>query len=94
MHAFQGGERRPAHVSGGMDSTAVALTARDCLNVREPLHGLSLVYDRPPYLARERPYAESALGQGGIAPHRINGDEVLDFDGCVTALPMTSPVQA
>jgi asparagine synthase (glutamine-hydrolysing) len=77
--------RVAAHVSGGMDSTAIALIARDCLNGREPLHGLSLVYDRLPYLALERPYVESALGQSGIAPHRINGDEVLDFDGCVTA---------
>jgi asparagine synthase (glutamine-hydrolysing) len=77
--------RTAAHVSGGMDSTAVALIARDCLNSRESLHALSLVFERLPYLARERPYVESALGQHGLVPHRINGDEVLDFDGCVTA---------
>jgi asparagine synthase (glutamine-hydrolysing) len=74
-----------AHVSGGMDSTAVALIARDCLQGREPLHALSLVYDRLPYLARERPYVESALGQRGLAPHRINGDDILDFGCCDTA---------
>jgi len=73
---------RPAsHVSGGMDSTGVALIARDCLQGSEPLHALSLVYHRLPGLARERPYLESGLEQPGIAPHRINGDEVLDFDG-------------
>jgi asparagine synthase (glutamine-hydrolysing) len=74
-----------AHVSGGMDSTAVALIARDCLQGREPLHALSLVYHLLPCLARERPYVESALDQRGLAPHRINGDEVLEFGCCDTA---------
>jgi asparagine synthase (glutamine-hydrolysing) len=83
--------RTAAHVSGGMDSTAVALIARDCLQGREPLHALSLVFDGLPYLARERPYVESALGQGGLVPHRINGDEVLDFDGCDMALAHDEP---
>jgi asparagine synthase (glutamine-hydrolysing) len=85
--------RTAAHVSGGMDSTAIALIARDCLQGREPLHALSLVYDRLPYLARELPYVESALGQGGLAPHRINGDDVLDFDGCGTAPAHDEPCQ-
>ena len=77
---------RPAsHVSGGMDSTGVALIARDCLQGREPLHALSVVYDRFPGLARERPYLDSALEQPGLTPHRINGDEVLDFDHFDTA---------
>src|SRR5262249_17024154 len=74
-----------SHLSGGMDSTSVALIARDCLEGREPLHTLSLVYHRLPLLARERPYVESALGEPGLAPHRINGDEVLDFDKFDTA---------
>src|SRR5262245_48363682 len=77
---------RPAsHLSGGMDSTGVALIARDCLQGRESLHALSVVYDRLPGLARERPYVESALEQPGLTPHRINGDEVLDFDRLDTA---------
>ena len=49
------------------------------------MHALSLVYDRFPCLARERPYLESALEQPGLTPHRINGDEVLDFDSFDTA---------
>lgn len=76
--------RVASHVSGGMDSTAVALIARDCLKGREPVHALSLVYERFPYLARERPYVESALAEPGLVPHRINGDNVLTFDGTET----------
>src|SRR5262249_20075491 len=68
--------RSASHVSGGMDSTGVALIARDCLAGREPLHALALVYERLPYLARERPYLESALGQPGLTPHRIDGDAI------------------
>jgi asparagine synthase (glutamine-hydrolysing) len=77
--------RTASHLSGGMDSTSVALIARDCLQGSEPLHTLSLVYHRLPLLARERPYLESALGQPGLTQHRINGDEVLDFDRLDTA---------
>lgn len=74
-----------SHVSGGMDSTAVALVARDCIDGREPLHTLSLVYHRFPRLARERVYVESALDAPGLAPIRINGDDVLDFDSLGSA---------
>jgi asparagine synthase (glutamine-hydrolysing) len=77
--------RSASHVSGGMDSTGVALIARDCLAGREPLHALALVYERLPYLARERPYLESALGQPGLVPHRIDGDSILDFGNFETA---------
>jgi asparagine synthase (glutamine-hydrolysing) len=69
-----------AHLSGGMDSTGVALIARDCLEGSQPPHTLSLVYERLPGLARETPFLESVLGQPGLAPHRIAGDDVLDFD--------------
>jgi asparagine synthase (glutamine-hydrolysing) len=72
--------RSASHVSGGMDSSGVALIARDCLQGREPLHALSLVYDRLPLLAREQPYLEGALRQPGLTPHRVNADEILDFD--------------
>jgi len=77
--------RSASHLSGGMDSTGAALIARDCLNGSEPLHALSLVYERLPYLALERPYLESALEQPGIMPHRVNGDEILAFDSIDTA---------
>ncbi len=83
--------RSAAHVSGGMDSTGVALIARDCLAGSEPLHTLSTVYHRFPGLARERPYVESALAEPGLAPHRIDGDEVLDFDRLDTAPPHDEP---
>jgi asparagine synthase (glutamine-hydrolysing) len=72
--------RTAAHLSGGMDSTGVALIARDCLQGSQPLHTLSLVYDRLSGLARETPFLESVLGQPGLAPHHIAGDDVLDFD--------------
>jgi asparagine synthase (glutamine-hydrolysing) len=71
--------RTAAHVSGGMDSTGVALIARDILEGREPLHALALVYQRLPYLARELPFLESALEQPGFMVHRVDGDELLDF---------------
>jgi asparagine synthase (glutamine-hydrolysing) len=45
--------RTASHLSGGMDSTGVALLARDCLR-GEPLQALSVVYERLPGLARER----------------------------------------
>jgi asparagine synthase (glutamine-hydrolysing) len=77
--------RSASHVSGGMDSTSVALIARDCLAGSEPLLALSTVYRRLPSLAREQPYVESALAQPGLLPHRIDGDEVLDFDRLDTA---------
>lgn len=77
--------RSASHVSGGMDSTGIALIARDCLAGSQPLHALSTVYHRFPGLARERPYVESALAQPGLTPHRIDGDEFLDFDRLDTA---------
>jgi asparagine synthase (glutamine-hydrolysing) len=76
--------RTAAHLSGGMDSTAVALLARDELRRRpgQPLlHALSLVYDRLDVLGRETPYLESALrGQEGIVAHRVAADDLFDYD--------------
>jgi asparagine synthase (glutamine-hydrolysing) len=73
------------HVSGGMDSTGVALVARDCLQGSQPVHALSMVYEKLPGLARETPYLESVLGARGLTPHRIAGDACLDFDSFATA---------
>jgi asparagine synthase (glutamine-hydrolysing) len=86
--------RSASHFSGGMDSTGVALIARDCLQGSQPLHTLSLVYERLPGLARERPYLESALEQSGLTSHRINGDEVLDFDNFESAPAHDEPFPA
>lgn len=76
--------RTLAHVSGGMDSTTIALLAHDiiCSGVGDaPLHTASLVYDRLPLLAQERPYIECVLQQERqITGHRIPADDLLDFD--------------
>ncbi|HEY1349624.1 MAG TPA: asparagine synthase-related protein [Ktedonobacteraceae bacterium] len=76
--------RTLAHLSGGMDSTAIALLAHDliCSGVGEaPLHTASLVYERLPLLAQERPSIESVLQQETrIRGHRILADDLLDFD--------------
>lgn len=79
--------RTASHLSGGMDSTAVSLIARDCLRSggsESPLHTLSLVYEKLAGLARETSYIESALReQPGIVAHRIPGDELLDYDSLI-----------
>jgi asparagine synthase (glutamine-hydrolysing) len=77
--------RVACHFSGGMDSTAVALLARQELQSRmgEPLHALSLVYDKFPVLAGEKAYISEALGQqDGLIPHEVRGENCLDFDVC------------
>jgi asparagine synthase (glutamine-hydrolysing) len=83
--------RTASHLSGGIDSTGVALIARDCLQGREPVHALSLVYHKLPLLARERPYLESALELPGFTAHLINGDDALDFDLLNSAPPHNEP---
>jgi asparagine synthase (glutamine-hydrolysing) len=85
-HAVRERLRGPtaSHLSGGMDSTAVALLAQHLMcsgSGTPPLHTLSLVYERLAGLARETPYIESALQQQrGIVAHRIAADDLLDFD--------------
>jgi asparagine synthase (glutamine-hydrolysing) len=70
-----------AHVSGGMDSTAVAYLALDRLAASgRPLHGLSIEYARLHGLRHEAPYLEAALARPGIIRHGIAGDDMLDFD--------------
>jgi asparagine synthase (glutamine-hydrolysing) len=73
-----------AHLSGGMDSTSIALLARDVLCAEAggaPVHTISLVYNRLPQLAQERFYIESALsGKPAIVAHFIQADDLLDFD--------------
>jgi asparagine synthase (glutamine-hydrolysing) len=73
-----------AHLSGGMDSTSVALLAQDVVKAgigTAPLHTVSLVYDRLAHLARERPYIESVLQrEPEIVAHQLLGDDLLDFD--------------
>jgi asparagine synthase (glutamine-hydrolysing) len=84
-----------AHLSGGMDSTAVALLGGEMVRsgqVAGPLHSLSLVYDRLPKLARERPFLESVLGRvTGLEVHRLAADDLLDFDAFADAPPHDEP---
>ncbi len=74
--------RTAAHFSGGMDSTAVALlAARQAVAAGdEPIHGLSLVYERFAVLSRETPYIESALGGPGLEWHRLPGEKYLSCE--------------
>jgi asparagine synthase (glutamine-hydrolysing) len=70
-----------SHFSGGMDSTSVALLAReDLVRTGRPLHALSLVYRNLANLDHETPYLEEALNRPGIVAHRIPADDILDFD--------------
>lgn len=82
-----------AHVSGGMDSSAVALLAARSLGEQgNRLLGISMVYDRIDNLRAERPFVEDALAAGpAIDAHRINADDVLDFDGFATCGPHDEP---
>lgn len=72
-----------AHLSGGMDSTTIALIAREFANTgvtRSPVHTISLIYESLPNLSREKHFVESVLEKPGFVPHRIIGDDILDFD--------------
>lgn len=81
--------RTLAHLSGGMDSTSVALLARDEMRRRHghgeiPLHTISLMYHQLPLLARENPYIECVLQhETDLVSHRILADDILDFDSFV-----------
>jgi asparagine synthase (glutamine-hydrolysing) len=70
-----------SHFSGGMDSTAIALLAREQL-VRsgQPLHALSLVYQDLSNLGQETAFLDEALNRPGLVAHRIPADDILDFD--------------
>jgi asparagine synthase (glutamine-hydrolysing) len=79
-----------AHLSGGMDSSAVVCVARDLLRAQQaaaPLHTFSWVYTLPA-LAGETPYVHMVLDQGGpVVGHLLDGDQMLDFDWFCPALP-------
>jgi asparagine synthase (glutamine-hydrolysing) len=71
-----------AHLSGGMDSSAVVALARECASQGAgpaPLSALSLVYDRPS-LAGERDYIDLVVRQGGpLEVHYLPADAALDY---------------
>jgi asparagine synthase (glutamine-hydrolysing) len=86
-------ETTACHVSGGLDSTAVAYLAADHLAAaNQPLHAISVVYDSLGTLQTERPYVNEALRfRHGLVPHLIYGDGLLDFDGFADAPEFDEP---
>jgi len=85
-------ETTAAQLSGGMDSTAVALLAAETLKSRRPVHAVSLVYKRWSALARETPLIQEALeGCPALAPHLLLADDIHDFDPFRTPPPTDEP---
>lgn len=81
-----------AQLSGGMDSTAVALLAAELLSGRRPVHTVSLVYERWSALARETPFIREALdAYPALTPHLLPADDVHDFDRFPTPPPTDEP---
>ena len=73
--------RIAAHLSGGMDSTAVAALAQRRQPVGDPVHGISLVWNKVASLRSETRYVELArAAEPGIVPHSVAADDVLSFD--------------
>jgi len=71
--------RTAAHLSGGLDSSAVVCVARDLL-AGEPLTTLSLVYEKTS-LANETDWVRMVLEQGGALDARsLDGDAIVAFD--------------
>ena len=64
-----------ATLSGGLDSSSIACTARNLLQQKEqePLHTFSSVFDSMPE-CDERSYTKPIFDQGGFAPHFVQGD--------------------
>jgi asparagine synthase (glutamine-hydrolysing) len=83
-------------LSGGMDSTGIALlAARQAHRAgEEPVHGLSLVYQRLSLQAREKPYIDSARGEAGLVAHPLPADDWLDFDVYRSATSADEPVES
>jgi asparagine synthase (glutamine-hydrolysing) len=90
--------RTLAHVSGGMDSTSIALLAHDVIcsgGGEASLRMASLVYDRLPLLAQERPSIESVLHtETQITGHSILADHLLDVDIFADPPPHDEPCTA
>jgi asparagine synthase (glutamine-hydrolysing) len=71
-----------AHLSGGMDSTAVALLASEHLQAagEGPLHAVSLTFKRMSRLAGENEFIGAVLEQHReLVPHRVVGDDCIAF---------------
>ena len=66
-----------AQLSGGLDSSAIAVIARDAVakEGRGPLHTFTLTFDATPS-TDEREYAQAVLDQGGFEPHFVSADDL------------------
>lgn len=69
-------------LSGGLDSSLIAIMARDQQKQRseQKLPTISLVFDDYPDQS-ERPYVESVLNEGGFEPHFVNVRNFSAFEG-------------
>lgn len=84
--------RVATHLSGGMDSTAVAMLANKAQRKAGPLHTISLVFRKLESLRKETPYIETALASlPGTIPHVVEADNILDFDAFRDPPPMEEP---
>jgi asparagine synthase (glutamine-hydrolysing) len=71
------------HLSGGLDSSSVTLLAqqtRQAALENKEIHTVSLVYERLPYLARERRYIDAVLTSNkSLIPHFIPADSLKGY---------------
>lgn len=81
-----------AHVSGGMDSSAVAVLAADRLGSDATIDGISMVYDEIENLRQERPFIDAVYAaRPRIRPHIGCADDHLDYDGIGAVPPHDEP---
>ncbi|MBH8571536.1 lasso peptide isopeptide bond-forming cyclase [Nostocaceae cyanobacterium CENA369] len=66
-----------AHLSGGLDSSAITCVARNLLTQegKTQLHTISSIFDKIPE-CDERAYINAVLEQGGLIPHYVRGDGI------------------
>ncbi|MEJ1160442.1 asparagine synthase-related protein [Prosthecomicrobium sp. N25] len=80
------GDRTAVHVSGGLDSSTVALTAAALAGRAAPLYGLSLIYRAIGSLAGEAAFVETAYAAApSLRPHLILADDLLAYDDAEAA---------
>ncbi|MCB1510441.1 MAG: hypothetical protein KDJ36_06020, partial [Hyphomicrobiaceae bacterium] len=81
-----------AHLSGGMDSTAIALLAHQRLAAdNRPLQAMTVTYEKLHGLAGEGRYIDAVKARPGLEWHRFSGDDILDFDHFDTATRYDEP---
>lgn len=85
--------RSAAHVSGGMDSSAVALLAAGpAAQGNGGLIGVSMVFDDIENLRAEIPFIDDVYAAApSIEEHRLRADDHLDFDGFADCPPHDEP---